>query len=213
MYSFPRRCAIANSLYGKGREHILKGDIAALSDNLKVNLVTTAYTPSINADEFLSDISAGILATSGNLASKSATLGVFNAANVTWSSVTTGSTGSFIGGYKDTGTAGTSDLIFLIDTATGLPVTTNGGDITVQWDTGTNKIFKLFEGLAPAARDWLLDLSRRGLGILIPAILSDSVMHREMLTRGWISAKSIDECFARFLGKPTVIAHPPLILA
>jgi hypothetical protein len=45
--------------------------------------------------------------------------------------------------YKDTGTAATSPLIAYIDTATGLPVTPNGGDITVTWDNGSNKIFKL----------------------------------------------------------------------
>jgi hypothetical protein len=33
--------------------------------------------------------------------------------------------------YKDTGVAATSPLIAYIDTATGLPVTPNGGDITV----------------------------------------------------------------------------------
>ena len=45
--------------------------------------------------------------------------------------------------YKDTGTESTSPLIMYIDTATGLPVTPNGGDITVTWDNGTNKIFKV----------------------------------------------------------------------
>jgi hypothetical protein len=30
-----------------------------------------------------------------------------------------------------------------IDAATGLPLTPNGGDVTIQWDNGANKIFKL----------------------------------------------------------------------
>jgi hypothetical protein len=34
-------------------------------------------------------------------------------------------------------------LIAYIDTATGLPVTPNGGDITIAWDSGANRIFKL----------------------------------------------------------------------
>ena len=34
-------------------------------------------------------------------------------------------------------------VIAFIDTATGLPVTPNGGDITITWDNGANKIFKL----------------------------------------------------------------------
>lgn len=45
--------------------------------------------------------------------------------------------------YKDTGTESTSPLIAFIDTATGLPITPNGGDIIVTWDNGTNKIFKV----------------------------------------------------------------------
>jgi hypothetical protein len=45
--------------------------------------------------------------------------------------------------YKDTGTAGTSPLIAYIDTATGLPVTPNGGDINIIPDNGSNKLFKL----------------------------------------------------------------------
>ena len=45
--------------------------------------------------------------------------------------------------YVDTGTEATSPLIAYIDTATGLPITPNGGDIIVTWDNGTNKIFKV----------------------------------------------------------------------
>ena len=45
--------------------------------------------------------------------------------------------------YSDTGTESTSPLIAYIDTATGLPITPNGGDIIVTWDNGTNKIFKV----------------------------------------------------------------------
>ena len=45
--------------------------------------------------------------------------------------------------YSDTGTEATSPLIAYIDTATGLPITPNGGDIIVTWDNGANKIFKL----------------------------------------------------------------------
>jgi hypothetical protein len=36
-----------------------------------------------------------------------------------------------------------SPLIAFIDTGTGLPITPNGGDIIVTWDSGPNKIFKV----------------------------------------------------------------------
>lgn len=46
--------------------------------------------------------------------------------------------------YADTGTESTSPLIAFIDTATGLPITPNGGDIIVTWDKKINEINCLF---------------------------------------------------------------------
>ncbi len=132
---------MADALYGKGRQAILEGSIAILTDNIKTVLVDTAtYTVNIDVDEFLSDIGAGErVATSGNMASKTSTLGVFDAADITYSAVT-GDVSEALVIYKDTGTAGTSPLIAYIDGATGLPVTPNGGDITITWGAD---IFKL----------------------------------------------------------------------
>lgn len=45
--------------------------------------------------------------------------------------------------YKKNTTEADSRLIAFFDTATAMPVTGNGGDITIIWDTGANKIFKL----------------------------------------------------------------------
>jgi hypothetical protein len=133
---------MANALYGKGREKFLTGDIAWDTDNIKVSLVDTGtYTVVIDTHEFYSDLS-GVVANSGNLASKTVALGVADAADVTFSSVT-GSSAEALVIWKDTGVAATSPLIAYIDTATNLPVTPNGGDITVAWDSGSNKIFKL----------------------------------------------------------------------
>ena len=68
--------------------------------------------------------------------------GVADAADTTFTSVS-GDTVEAIVLYKDTGDAATSPLIAYIDTATGLPLTPNGGDVTITWDNGANKIFKL----------------------------------------------------------------------
>lgn len=133
---------MANRLYDLGRESFLKGEISWSGDNIKACLVDSAsYTPNTATDQFLSDLS-GVVATSGNLASKTTTDGVADAADVTFSSVT-GNQSEYIVVYQDTGEASTSRLIALVDTATGLPVTPNGGDIVVQWDSAANKIFKL----------------------------------------------------------------------
>jgi hypothetical protein len=133
---------MANALYGKGREKFLSGDIAWDTDNIKASLVDTGtYTVAIDTHEFYSDLS-GVVADSGNLASKTVALGVADAADVTFSTVT-GATVEAVVIWKDTGVAATSPLIAYIDTATNLPITPNGGDITVAWDSGANKIFKL----------------------------------------------------------------------
>jgi len=94
-------------------------------------------------DEFLTTIAGGAqVAVSGNLSIKSSTAGVADAADVTFAAVT-GAVCNAVVLYKDTGVPATSPLLAYIGTATGLPVTPNGGDIIVQWDNGASKIFKL----------------------------------------------------------------------
>ena len=133
---------MATALYDKGREAFLNGDIDWDTDDIRCVLVDTGtYTVNIATHDFHNDLS-GIVATSGNFSGKTITAGVADANNVTFSAVS-GSTAEAIVIYKWTGVSGTSPLIAYIDSATGLPVTPNGGDITVTWDNGGNKIFKL----------------------------------------------------------------------
>ena len=135
---------MANALYDKGREAFLNGQISWGNDSIKVCLVdTNDYAVNLATHDFLDDIpSTAIVATSAALGSKTYAAGVADAADVTFSSVT-GDISEALVIYQDTGTASTSRLIAYIDTATGLPVTPNGGDIVVQWDNGANRIFKL----------------------------------------------------------------------
>lgn len=136
---------MANALYDFGREGFLAGDIDWDGDNIKLVLVDTAgYTVDLATHQHLDDISptADRVATSGNFASKTVAAGVADAADVVLSTVT-GDQSEAIVIYQDSGTESTSRLIAYIDTATGLPLTPNGGDITVAWDSGANRIFKL----------------------------------------------------------------------
>ena len=134
----------ANGLYSAGRENFLGGDIDWDADNIRVVLVdTNDDTPDQTADQDLADrLAASRVATSGNLTSKTKTNGVADAADTTFSSVT-GDQSEALDLYKATGTDATSLLIANINSATGLPVTPNGGDIQVQWDSGANRILKL----------------------------------------------------------------------
>lgn len=137
---------MANALFDKGRESFLSQNPAIDwdTDTIKGVLVDHGSdTPLPATDQYLSDIGAGArIATSGAFASKTVTSGVADAADVTFTAVSGASVESIVI-YKDTGSAATSPLIAFIDTATGLPVTPNGGDITAAWDNGANKIFKL----------------------------------------------------------------------
>jgi ApbE superfamily uncharacterized protein (UPF0280 family) len=135
---------MANRLYDKGREGFLDGSIDWDTDVIKAVLVDGAdYVPDTATHDFLDDIPiAGRVATSAALAGKTVALGVADANDVTLTGVA-GDPSEYIVLFKDTGSAATSRLIALIDTATNLPVTPNGGDIIVQWDNGANRIFKL----------------------------------------------------------------------
>lgn len=135
---------MANALFDSGREGFLDGSIDWDTDAIKLILVDhTDDTPAPATDVNLDDITAPArVATSANFSSKTVTAGVADAADVVLSAVS-GDEAESIVIYADSGVESTSRLIAFIDTATGLPVTPNGGDITIQWDAGANKIFKL----------------------------------------------------------------------
>lgn len=124
---------MANAVYPKWKESLINGDAnVQLSGNVKVVLVDLAdYTYSA-AHQYLSDVAvAGRVATSANLATKTFTNGLFDAADTTFTAAT-GDPSEAIIVYIDTGVATTSRLVAFFDTGvTNLPVTPNGGDINV----------------------------------------------------------------------------------
>lgn len=124
---------MANALYDKGREGFLDGSIDWDTHDIRVILVdVNDYTVNLATHDNLDDVPAGArVAVSSSLAGKTVTNGVADADNVTFSAVT-GDPSEALVIYKHTGTESTSRLIAYIDTATGLPVTPNGGDITVK---------------------------------------------------------------------------------
>ena len=135
---------MANTLYDFARQRFLEAQINWMTNTIKVILVSTgAYTPQTAVHQYLSDIpTSARIAGPVTLTAKATTGGAADAADCTFTSVS-GSSIEAIVIYADTGTESTSPLIAFIDTATGLPITPNGGDIIVTWDNGTNKIFKV----------------------------------------------------------------------
>ena len=136
---------MANGLYDAARAAFLNADIDWTNDDIRAILIDTGtYTVNLSTHDFLDDIPGGArVATSSALSGKTSAAGVADANDVTFSAVS-GATVEAVVLYKHTGTESTSNLIAYMDTGmTGLPVTPNGGDITVQWANTTNRIFKL----------------------------------------------------------------------
>ncbi len=145
---------MANALYDKARESFLSQNPALDwdTDTIKIHLIDTGnYTVNLSTHQYMNTNTVPAAAKVGSavtLGSKTVANGVADAADATFTAVSGATVEAIIiwkdGGGGGTSASGTTDpLIAYIDTATGLPVTPNGGDITVQWDNGASKIFKL----------------------------------------------------------------------
>lgn len=132
---------MANRRYGKAREAFASGLVSWTSADIRAVLIDlNDYTPNFDTHEFLISVPAGArVGTPVALSGKTNTLGVLDASDIVFSSVT-GDVCEALLLYIHTGSDATARLIALIDTANGLPVAPNGLDISVSWDNGANKI-------------------------------------------------------------------------
>ena len=140
---------MANTLYNVAREAFLTGQLNWLSPEkpIKVRLGRKSgmsdQQPASMASFGTTQGDSAVWATPPvTLTNRTATNGAADGADVTFTAVT-GSSIDCIVLYAEGETPDTSIPIAVIDTATGLPITPNGGDIIVTWDNGENKIFKL----------------------------------------------------------------------
>ena len=134
---------MANALYDTGRNAFLRGDLSWNSNTFKVVLLSSSYTPNLSTHQYLSSISAGArVATSSALTTLLPGAGVADASDITFTSVSGSQVTQFVV-FRDTGVESTSQLVAYFDTAINLPITPNGGDITLTWSNDTNRIFKL----------------------------------------------------------------------
>ena len=137
---------MANALYTPFKNSYLtqgSNQVDFDADDIRCILIDAAdYTVDLAAHDFLDDVpGAARVATSAALTG-SVSGATVDLTDVTFTSVT-GDQSEALVIYKHTGVESTSRLIAYIDTATGLPVTPNGGNITVTWDAGANKVFTL----------------------------------------------------------------------
>lgn len=141
---------MANGFYQQGMKHFAMGDIvwkASGGSDIRTTLVDTAdYTVNLTTHEFRDTGTISAAAQEESMASgmtlvDAAVDGVVDANDVTFTA-TAGDQCEGILVYKNTGVAANDLLLFWWDTASGLPVTL-GGDVTVAWDNGANKIAKI----------------------------------------------------------------------
>lgn len=130
---------MANAVYPKWKEAIEQASANSALNGSGVTgvyaaLVTSAYTYS-SSDQYYSSLS-GVVGTDQEITNKTFTNGLFDGDDVTYTSVAGGSTVTAIVLYvKNAGANTTWRLFAYIDTGvTGLPVTTNGGNIAIQWN-------------------------------------------------------------------------------
>jgi len=136
---------MANALYDSARAAFLGGSIDWANDTFQTVLVDSAtYTVNLAANTVLGDIPIGSRITSavGLVNTSIQTNGAADADDVTFTTVSGDSIEALVV-FKFVTSDADSPLIAYIDTATGLPITPNGGDIIVTWDNGTNRIFRL----------------------------------------------------------------------
>ena len=133
---------MANALYPKFKEGILQSaaNTNMSSGTVKVALVDTGTYTYSAAHQFYSSVS-GVVGTPQTIGTKTFTNGLFDGADVTFTAVTGNSAEALII-YIDTGSAATSPLIAYLDTGiTNMPVSPNGGDISITWNA--SGIFQL----------------------------------------------------------------------
>ncbi len=133
---------MANALYPKAKESFINAHINMSANTITIALVDTGVYTFSTSHQFRSDVSNSAVIASTTLSNKTVASGVFDADDATFTSVT-GANCEALLIFQDTGVQSTSRLIAYVDSATGLPILPNGGDITVVFSSGASKIFAL----------------------------------------------------------------------
>lgn len=131
---------MANAIYPLYKQSLLAGDANADLDNntstdgVYAALVDTGTYTYSSAHQFYSSLS-GVVGTDQRITTPTVVNGLFDGDNVTYSAVSGNSVEAIVLYRKNSGANTTWRLVAYIDTGvTGLPVTPNGGDITITWN-------------------------------------------------------------------------------
>lgn len=128
---------MANAVYNSYKDDMIEGNVAFLTDTIKVALVTSTYTLDIDAHTRFTDITnevsgTGYTAGGATLVGKTSTQdntnnrGVMDATDITWTTSTITARAAII--YEAT----TGYLIGYVDF--GADKSSSGSDFTIQWN-------------------------------------------------------------------------------
>ena len=130
-------------LYEFGIREMMAGNIDLVNDEIAALLVdTNLYSADLEADTSEEDIPEGAILAERRLTANTLDGTTFRADNVTFPGVEGSSVGAIVI-IQNSEILSDCTLIAYLDNAPGLPVEPTGEDITVNWDTGENGIFKL----------------------------------------------------------------------
>lgn len=142
---------MSNFIYSQAKTQMMSGNATfnLASGNVYVALANSTYVPNANTDQFFSSANSGLVTTPVKLTSVTVANAMLTAANTTFSAVSAANgtvTRAIIyisNGASWNSSNTTAPLIASIDSATGLPVTPNGGDINLAWQTSSPGILTL----------------------------------------------------------------------
>jgi len=131
---------MANAIYPLWKEALLQNSADSDLDGsgttgIYVALVDTGTYTYSSSHQYYSSVSSAVIGTDQELGTKSYTNGAFDSADSTFTSVTGNSVEALVFYRKNSGANTTWRLVAYIDTnVTNLPVTPNGGNITLAWN-------------------------------------------------------------------------------
>lgn len=135
---------MASGLFDSGRNDFARGATlwkASAGSTIKAALIDSGVTvPNLASHTTMASLRTAVVGTDGAMTLIDPAAGVVDANDVVFSAVT----GAHVEGvviYREDSAADASRFLIAWEEFTA--VTPNGGDITIQWDSGANKIFKL----------------------------------------------------------------------
>lgn len=138
---------MANAIYPIYKQNLLAGtsgydlDNDTSTDGPYTALVDTGTYTYNTAHDFYNDLS-GVVGTDQRITGPTVTNGLFDGSDLTFTSVSGASVEALVIYRHNSGANTTWPLVCYLDTSvTGLPVTPNGGNITVTWNA--SGIFQL----------------------------------------------------------------------